>query len=314
MGSDFLSGYWASSFPPAGIGIVGTFRWFWQQLAPLGVKPIGTGYGAWFWMAAAIGLATAPRYPLAFRMVFGLVPLSAFLLASIRLVPMSERLGLWFVPAVYVGVAMAAETAAALLRRPWTLQHWARLAAGAVAVSLWMALAVDVYQQGTIYIALRPYSSNHELDDRAAVAWLVRQRHPGDVWMAPYLTLPAIWWYAGADGSSPAVEASFEGGKASCGVRDLAGWVKSSGARRALVYLGFGADLPQGFVDTLIPRLTTFGSVAGYRTFQTGHALIVDFQTPSTGPIALDALTRPTEPGSQPRESGCITITPARRW
>jgi hypothetical protein len=175
-------------------------------------------------------------------------------------------------------------------------------------------MARDVFARGTIYINLHPYESNHDFDDRAAVNWLKRQRRPGDVWMAPYLTLPAIWWYAGADDSSPAVEASLDYDRSACGARDVGVWSRSGQPRRALVYLGFGADVPKEFVETLVSRLTTFGSVAAYRAFQTGHAFVIDLQLPQASPLTIQTLTNPTALGSRPRETGCIMITSSRRW
>jgi len=313
LSSDFLRGYWASSLPPAGAGVSETLRWCLAQIAPLADKPGGSGFGLVFWMIAAAGLVTAPGFPSAFRLAFGLVPISAFLLAAIRLVPLSERLGLWWVPAAYVGVAMSAQAAADLIVKAPAGKRAYRIAAGVAASALLLVLGADIFNRGTIYLALRPYASNHEFDDRAAVAWLLRQQRPGDVWMAPYLTLPAIWWYADAD-SSPAVEASFDADRSACRTGDLDAWVRSGAARRALVYLGFGADLPAEFIETLVARLTSLGSVESYRAVQHGHALVIDFQTASARPLTIPMLTNPTAPSAQPRESGCILVAPARRW
>jgi hypothetical protein len=172
----------------------------------------------------------------------------------------------------------------------------------------------DVLARGTIYMNVGGYESNHDFDDRSAVSWLARQQRPGDVWMAPYLSLPAIWWYAGADASSPAVEASFDYDRSACTGRDLDTWRASGEARRALVYLGFGADSPREFVETLVARLTTVGSVVTYRAFRSGHAFVIDLTVAQASPLTIQSLTNPRTPGSKPRESGCIIITPARRW
>jgi hypothetical protein len=314
LGSDFLRGYWASSFPPSGAGLVGTLQWCVNQLAPLADKPGGSGFGAVFWGVAAIGLIAAPGFPPAFRAAYFMIPLSAFALAAVRLVPTSERLGLWFVPALYVGVAMFAQAVAGIVRPRWTRDRAAQHVAGLAAAVLLALMARDVFARGTIYVSVVGYESNHDFDDRSAVSWLARQQRPGDVWMAPFLSLPAIWWYAGADASSPALEASFDYDRSACAGRDVDTWRASGQPTRALVYLGFGADSPREFVETLVARMTTVGSVAAYRAFRSGHALVIDLTVPQANPLTIQSLTNPTTPGSKPRESGCILITPARRW
>jgi hypothetical protein len=217
------------------------------------------------------------------------------------------------VPALYVGVAMTAGSAAGLIAIPWRREPALTGGVGVFAVAVLVLIARDVFARGTIYVNLQPYESNHETDDRGAVNWLARQRRPGDVWMAPYMSLPAVWWYAGAD-SSPAVEASFDQDRSACGSRELGEWHAGAEARRALVYLGFGAEAPKEFTETLVSRLTTIGSVAAYRKYDAGHALVIDLQTPQSSPLTIQTLLNPTVPGAKPRESGCITIRPARHW
>jgi hypothetical protein len=234
-------------------------------------------------------------------------------------------LGLWFVPALYVGIAMAAETSVALVRsRALHGRRWIRATAGAGGLAVLLAMAADTYARGTLYVALRPYASNHDLDDRGAINWLLRQRREGDVWLASYLSLPAIWWYAGPDVSTPAVEASLEPGSSNCGDSDVGAWAKAGGARRVLVYLGFGHDTPPEFDETLLDRLSAVGNITAYRPFHSGHALIVDFTEPSSGPVTLASLARRPGSGLAPApvpdatvarpSAGCITVSPARGW
>jgi len=69
-----------------------------------------------------------------------------------------------------------------------------------------------------IYLHLTPTADNHELDDRGAVTWLARQHRSGDVWIgAPYTALPAIWWYANPDASTPVFEATMLPNRKTCG-------------------------------------------------------------------------------------------------
>jgi hypothetical protein len=326
LGNTFLREYWANAFPPAAAGPAETLGWLANQLTRLAVKPGGSGFGFAFWGVSAVGLLAAPGYPLVFRALFASVPCSAFAWAALRLVPLSDRLGLWFVPALYVGIAMAVETSVALIR-PGAQRglRWIGLAAGAGGLAALLAMAADTYSRGKTYVALRPYTSNHDLDDRGAINWLLRQRRGGDVWLASYLSLPAIWWYAGPGASTPAVEASFEAGSSNCGSSEVGAWANSGGARRVLVYLGFGHDTPREFDEALLDRLSSVGHVTAYRPFHSGHALIVDFTEPSAGPVTLASLApraggsgyapafAPDAPAAKPGP-GCITVAPARGW
>mgnify|MGYP003693587287 CR=1 FL=1 len=49
------------------------------------------------------------------QIAFGMVPLSALAAASLRLIPLYERLVLWAVPAVTVGIALVFDRAAQLV-------------------------------------------------------------------------------------------------------------------------------------------------------------------------------------------------------
>ena len=246
-------------------------------------------------MAAAIGLATAPRYPLAFRMVFGLVPCRRFCW------PDSPRTdvrtpGFWFVPAVYVGVAMAAETAAASAAAPVDAPALGPARGRAVAVSLWMALAADSTSGERSYIALRALLKSKRITNSMIAplspGW-VRQRHPGDVWMAPHLTLPAIWWYAGAATRVTSLKPSRRRSKAASASRRrarprrLGEEQRRAPPRARCLALVSVPTCRRTSSDTLIsaPDDASEASRATAR-FCTGHALIVDFQTPPTGPIA----------------------------
>jgi hypothetical protein len=312
--SEFLRSYWVNAFPPAASGIGGAARWLAGQLRPFAIKPGGSGFSLLFWIIAATGLVAAPGYPPAFRLIFALVPLSGFVWAAIRLVPMFERLSLWMVPALYVGIAMAADGTAALFRDAWVRRSALR-ASGAVAAAVAIGvLLADVYRHGTVYLDLAHQASNHETDDRGAIIWLQRQRQPGDTWVTTHNALPAVWWYAGSE-TAPVVEALFHSEPDACGDEEAAARLRADGARRALVYFGFGHDLPPEFDDVLMARLSANGTVTAYRRFgDDGHAAIVDLRQPAAGPVTLTSLkaAAPAPPKSAPE--GCIAVTPARRW
>ena len=247
--SEFLQHFWANAFPPPGSGPLATIAWALAQISPLALKPIGSGFGVWFWVAAGAGFWLARRTPPVFRSVFALVPLSGIVWAAVRLVPMFERLSLWIVPALYVGVALAADAASAMVARPMQSRRWAAAVAGVIA---WCALAVllgDVAIRGATYVAIDAPIANHDVDDRGAVRWLARQRQPGDVWVTTHNALPAIWWYANDD--APAFEVALESDPGGCGALELGETLRRAGATRALVYLGFGHHVPPAFDDVL---------------------------------------------------------------
>ena len=65
-----------------------------------------------------------------FAAMFALVPLSAFVFAALRLVPLADRLALWIVPALYVGVVMLFDAGLRHLSSAWTSRSLPRLAIG----------------------------------------------------------------------------------------------------------------------------------------------------------------------------------------
>lgn len=309
--SEFLMSYWRTALPPAGAGLAGTLGWLGEQVAPLAVKPAGSGFGLAFWAAAAVGLLAAPGYPAAFRVVFALVPLSAFVWAGARIVPMYERLSLWIVPALYAGIAMSADAAVSALRSARERRSAALAAVGVAAAGFLVALGADVFERGTIYVQLAGFTANHEHDDRGGVGWLARQRRPGDVWITTHNALPAIWWYGGTD-PGPVFELELKG--ADCGSDELGARLRAAGAARALVYLGFGHDTPREFDAALLGRLGSLGGVSGYRRFgDLGHGLVVDLGAAPDGPLSLASLGAPgTDTPVAP--AACIAATPAKPW
>lgn len=317
--SEFLQGYWSWAFPPKDSGIAATLRWLAAQVLPLAIKPGGSGFAAGFWIAAAAGFVfgRARRSPVVFASAFALVPVAAFTWAGIRLVPMSERLTLWMIPAMYVGIALAFDLAvlAVVPLADGARQRRRAIAiAGAAATAASVVFFADVYTRGMTYVAIGPPPANHDLDDRGAVTWLARQQRTGDVWITTRNALPAIWWYAHPT-DHPILEASFDSGGASCGSHDVAAWLTSNRQSRALVYFGFGHDVPPEFDDALLARLSTAGQIVRYRRFGgLGHALVVDVGRPSAGIATLAALSGQEMTAGPKQTAGCIRVEPARVW
>src|SRR5690606_15787573 len=112
-GSAYLQGYWASAFPPRGASIAEAVGWAWQQLVPLALIPGGTAWSLVFWMAACAGFAALGGRTGA---LLASVPLSAFVFSIARLAPMQDRLALWIVPVMYLGMALLADWSVRLPR------------------------------------------------------------------------------------------------------------------------------------------------------------------------------------------------------
>jgi hypothetical protein len=311
--SAYLGEYWAFAMPRAGSGFVDILGWLTAQARPLALKPGGTALWPLFWTLTIAGFVFARRRSLG--LLFATVPVSACVLAALRLVPLYERIALWVVPALYVGIALVLDTSIAILRdraaRGLARTSLAVIAALAVAV-----LGVDVVRRGVNdFHRGRPADSNHRLDDRGAVRWLVQQLRPGDALLATHLALPALWWYghfpladsAGAGSQTPArlpiLEVRHEGDARACREDRLR--TNLAGVRRALVYYGFRFDdVPRGFDDALLQQLGRFGTVTDFRGFAGASRVAI---------VELHADSSSLASGSQ-AIPGCVDARPARRW
>jgi hypothetical protein len=310
--NDFLNQYWANAFPPRGSNGLAILEWLAAQLSPLALKPAGSGFGVWFWAVAVAGFILAIRRAPSIRLVFALIPISGLMFAAIRLVPMFERLALWMIPAAYVGVAFAADASVERIIRVRSEHRSLDAALGLTGCLVLLVILTDVARRGTTYLALAEPKANHEVDDRAAVRWLARQARPGAVWITTHNALPAVWWYA--NDNLPALESTVEQDGQSCGSSELGETLRRDGPTRALVYLGFSHKVPPSFDDTLLMRLGSLGQITAYNRFgESSHALVVDLREPPTGRVTL-ALLGATDDAGPADVSGCITVSPARRW
>jgi hypothetical protein len=318
LGSAYLGDYWAFALPPRSAGAWGTLVWLTGQLEPLALKPGGSGWSVLFWLSAAAGLALTRRRTLALAMAS--VPLSAFTLAVLRLVPLFERLSLWAMPALYVGIALFADRMVAFGQDRHGRLVWGRRGvalAGAVVV---LVVCADLFARGRPELT-RPVDMNHQLDDRKAVEWLMFNRQPGDVVVATRLALPAIWWYGRIPIADPVLGARLADGGPVLEVeylppgprcRDNGLRTALSGRSRALVYFGFRFDdVPAGFDGLLLDAL---GELGGLRAFQVvtgvGRVAVVDLGVP---PVAFRARLPALQDGPA-RLDGCVGARVAARW
>jgi hypothetical protein len=351
--SDFLRGYWVSGFPPVSAGFIGTLRWLGNSLSPFAFKPAGTTLGLVFWLVATLGLIAMPSGGGLLAVLYGALPLCAFIYAGVRAVPFVERLALWVVPPLYVGVASLTGWAARMIlaeARGLTVGvapprlTGTRMLVGFVSSIAAFSVAFDIFSRGYPDFAPPPRSENHLLDDRSAVGWLKSQREPSDIMMTTHLGLPALWWYGGSTVSGllatrmeqsadiPALEVRYVPNGAECQPNAVREALR--GHDRVLVYLGFRFDdVPRGFDDLLMQRLSELGAVVGYRRFADfSRAAIFELHAqPSAPPAAFlgigTALANPATPdkpaspaspfwlaSAASKLPGCLAIQAAEAW
>jgi len=301
--SAYLQQFWAFAFPPLSDGASRTLQWLAWQLAEFGVKPGGTRFGMLLWLASAAGFFFSCRFAAgamtrrSVALLFAMVPLSAMMLAALRLVPFYERLALWVVPALYVGVAFLAD---AVLPKPKGRP------AAVIGLAVACLICGDVVIRG-VPDALARARARHENrghDDRAAVRWLASHAQPGDVWVTTRYGAPAIWWYGGIH-DRRVIEVAYRPERLACRPDNLAAAIAD--APRVLLYLGFRFDdAPRGFDDLIVGRLSELGSVIAYRSFAVeGDALVIDRRIPAHAPTTLSRLD-PIKGNSSPID-GCLT-------
>jgi hypothetical protein len=276
-----------------------------------------------FWLVAAGGILLTARSRPAFAVLFAAVPLSAFALAGLRIVPLHERLSLWVVPALYVAVALFVDGGERLWLAGRKRRAWIRSGVSLVLGVMAFVLCVDILNRGKDDLLIsRPRQTNHAVDDRSAVRWLMARRQPGDVLMAPRLSLPALWWYGGVPISDPGagtrqpdgtpvikVEHNWPGPR--CELSELREVIRNH--PRVALYLGFRYDeWPKGFDEWLFDTLTELGTITADKGFgEASRATIVDFRMP--GKIVEFARHDPAY-GQPPRPDGCLTASPSQRW
>ena len=317
--SEYLRNFWQFAFPPASGGAVATLEWLRDQLDDFALKPGGTELAVLFWASAAAGFVLTRRRLLG--SIAAAVVFSGFLFAVLRLVPLYERLSLWFVPALYLGVALFADSAASLMRQSRGRWGWVSAGIAAVAAIVTFQVCSDVFRHGVDDVRnFRPVGSNRSTDDRTAILWLMNHRRPGDVVVTTRLGLPAVLWYgdlmktkaaAESHDGGPILIAEHSSSESECGTTQLRDRLK--GRPRVLAYLGF-QDFPAWFDDQLLQTLTDGGSVVAMRHFGSkSRAAVVALDAPagsmSEPPRWNDAADEPLS-----QSYGCVTGREARRW
>jgi hypothetical protein len=314
LDSSYLQGYWAPMMPPPLTSAGDALDWVSAQLRPIARNPVGTTLWEILWLFTAAGFLLGARP--AIGIPAAAVTLSAFVLAAAQIVPLYGRLSLWIAPAVYLGVALAIGRAVPAAADAFRARRWIPFAAAAAIAWLGVQLCVDLVDRGLVYFAAtRGTVSNHALDDRAAVAWLLGHRRPGDAIVTTQPGLPAIWWYGEvnlangdvarlADGT-PVLEADVAP-DAECPERSLRRALQ--GRRRALVYLGFGFEGSNDLDRVLLAAATEHGKMVSLVRFaEIGRVAVIDLTATHPGPsdaeAAGEAAVRP-----------CVVARPAAVW
>ena len=324
LASAYLNDYWAFALPPLAGGWSGTLHWLATQFEPFAVKPGGAQLWAMFWLAAASGFVLLMRARPALGLTLAMIPLCALVFAAVRLVPLYERLSLWVVPALYVGIAFSADSSVRRGHGAFVRRNWIALSVAVALASVAFPACSDIVYRGKNSMRDRPFASNHQLDDRTAVRWLLMKHMPGDALITTHLSLPAVWWYGGMTFSnpgrddsgqperSPILEAHAATGSEclrATGLREAL-----QGRRRAIVYLGFRFDdEPKGFDDLLLASLRELGTMtAAGRFAELNFAAVFDLGVPTAAPPPI---ARDQDSGHAPgRANGCLTLRPAARW
>jgi hypothetical protein len=310
----YLQSTWAPELLPLSLGLTASVRWFIDRLEPLANDPGGTALWLSLWVSAICGFVFAVRRPLG--TVLAGVPLSAFAFASV--VPLHQRFSIWIVPALYAGVALFIDKAIGFGSDAFARRRGALVALTMLVLLVEFRLCADIFLRGRIFLEGRSRASDkQQLDDRAAVRWLMSQWEPGDVLMTMHLAWPAVWWYAPIPISDEAGAGSFlrDGSPmyevahtSDCHSPLLEDTLRNR--RRVLLYLGF--DVDPGFDDVFLHTLGQLGGVTTHREFSAmGRAAVLDLRAPPSNSIMQ--LSR-TPKGEQVSLDGCTSVRPARRW
>jgi hypothetical protein len=314
LNNAFLRSTWSTELIPPALGLTGVTRWFFDRLEPLALNPGGTSLWILFWASALTGFVFSGRRQLSWALAG--IPASAFALAAV--VPLHQRFSIWIVPAMYAGVSLLIDRAVGSAAAAFARRQWALFAVAALVLAVQARLTSDVFIRGKADIESRLRSAlKHQLDDRAAVRWLMSQAQPGDVLVTTHLALPAVWWYGniplsdqGGAGStlrdgSPIYEVDIT---TECGSRELDDALRDR--RRVLLYLGF--DVIQDFDPILLRNLSQLGDMTANAAFgELGRAAVIDLRLPPSNRIMQ--LQRDSVLQNAAAD-GCVSVKTARRW
>lgn len=326
MGNEYLANYWRFAYPPVSEGAFETVRWLGRWVQSFALKPVGTEHWGMFWIAVIAGFVYASAKHGTLGVLFASVPLSALALGMLHVVPPIERLGLWCVPALYVGLALCADAALWMASHSdWRFPALRRVAIAAAAIVV-SVVSFDIGVHGRNDLDAKRPDNNYGLDDRRSIRFVLGQREPGDPILTTHFGLAGLWWYSGVDISdrngsgflddSPIFEIGHDASDTRCARHrvDMDAVIARTG--RVVVYLGFRMNVePEGFDRLVLDELGKRGAIVGYRRYaDLSHVVEFDFrQPPNSSADQYFASSDGTAPPHQPL-SGCVAVRPARRW
>jgi hypothetical protein len=163
-----------------------------------------------------------------------------------------------------------------------------------------------------------PGDSNHALDDRTAVRWLMQRRRPGDALISTRLGWPAIFWYGEIGLRRPPPAGVLPDGvrmweltqdrlKAGC-LADMREALAPH--QRALVHVGF-PDSPPDFFADVVEQFERIGTLIDSASFSAiSRVAVIDLH--QTKRVEASEPSPAATSGS--RDPGCIGLHVARRW
>jgi hypothetical protein len=333
LANEVMAEFWDSrGYPPDGAGPVQLVDWIVRRPEVLAQDPLhldnaGLGRG-WlifaatiFWLLVLAGIGVAGRRSPAVALLLAAPPVTGVVLAVLHLAPLSARLAMWALPALFLAVGFeidaATRAAARLLRRSGnrapargsrlSAEGGARLSAvGGVAEGgarlsgrggRWAAGGVGMAAVAVAAVVLVPLaaaavrpSPPPGIDDRAGVTWLVRQHRPGDLTLVLQGSQHAVAWYAPGDALAPTIRVRAVPYTPGC---DLAGLrSRLAGFDRVLVYGRFRDGSAGAAAEALSVWLAEVGTVVeAANAGRVGISWVVQLDPEPDRPADHDAST-----------------------
>jgi len=327
LGNEYLTNYWRFAFPPVADGPTAALQWIRGWIETFPVKPGGSRHWVMFWVAALTGFMYATMRFGSIGVAFAAVPVAALALAVGQFVPPFERLALWVVPSLYVGIAFCADAAVWLVFE----SRWRRSTVGAAgALVLFVLVGIvteEVVRSGRVEVGVRKVENNYGLDDRRSVRRVLGLRQPGDPILTTHFGLAGLWWYGDVNladaqrggflADSPIFEISHERRAARCAAHRALMDAVVQRTGRAILYLGFRMNVePEGFDKLVLDELTRRGAATGYRRYaDRSYVSAFDFRRQPNGTSERffrhhGVVKAPLPPDLE----GCVAIRPAQRW